>query len=69
MRDEVSWYLEEHRDVVLFQNLGNQLDWFVQHGASKILKSEFERKQSAVKGRAAAQLGAILGSFVGCERI
>lgn len=66
MREEVSWYLEEHREVVLFQNLGNHLDWFAAHATSKVLKSEFEGKGSAMKGRPAAQLGLVLASFVGC---
>eukprot|EP01043_Picozoa_sp_COSAG02_P038881 COSAG02_NODE_3031_length_7513_cov_19.127192_3_plen_530_part_00 len=66
MREEASWYLEEHRELVLFQNLGNHLDWFAVHATSKILKSEFERKGSALKGRSAAQLGVVLASFVSC---
>ena len=65
-REEVSWYLEEHREVVLFQNLGNHLDWMAAHATSKILRSEFEKKNSVLKGRPAEQLGAVLGSFIKC---
>jgi hypothetical protein len=67
MREEVSWYLEDTHDTVLFQSLGDLLDWLASHGTSKILKAEFEKKgPNDLKGQSAAQLGAVLSSFVNC---
>ena len=67
MNEEVSWYALDSvtREAVLFQILGDYMDWFIADARTRMMKDELP-KLEGLKGDGAAQIGMILGSMVNC---